>query len=97
MATLEEVYQKVLADEGERAAFVEAGGTAEGLEAFLRERGCEASLEEVGEFLEAKQAQQGELADEELDSVAGGGGCTPVEKVALSTFGIGLGCFFLLA
>ena len=91
MATIEELYKQVLSDDAEKATFAEAAQTAEGLQAFLAEHGCEASLEEVGEFLKAKQAQQGELADEELDSVAGG--CNEkTEKALTSVAGFGLYC-----
>lgn len=91
MATIEELYKKVLSDDAEKAAFAEAGKTPEGLAAFLKERDCEATPEEVVDFLKAKQAQQGELADEELDSVAGG--CSDTgDKVIISVFGLGVGC-----
>lgn len=74
MATLDELYKKVLADEAEHTAFAEAAKTPEGLHAFLADRGCDATPEDVATFLEARRTEQGEIADEELDSVAGGCG-----------------------
>ncbi len=72
MATLDELYTKVLADENEGAAFAEAAKTPDGMAAFLAERGCEATPDQAVEFLKAKTAEQGEVSDAELDSVAGG-------------------------
>ena len=81
MATLEEIYQQAIADDGTKVALAEAAKTPEGLQAFLSERGCDAALEEVAEFLKGKAGAEGELADEELDDVAGGG-CTVVPMVS---------------
>ena len=89
MATVGELYEKVLADEAERTAFTQAGATTEGLRAFLADRGCDATPEDVAGFLEARRAEQGEISDEELDSVAGG--CNTSEAW-VSAFSIGLGC-----
>ncbi len=72
MATLEEVYDKVMSDEGERAAFTQAAATREGLAAFLSERGCDATVEELASFFKEKAPGQGELDDEELAGAAGG-------------------------
>ena len=86
MATLEEVYQKVLADEGERAAFVEAanGGA---VQAFLAERGCEATEQQVADFLKDVATREGELSEAELAGVAGG--CNSDEAaVSACTFGL---------
>ena len=91
MATLEEIYQQVTASDDEKAALAEAAKTPEGLQAFLSERGCDATPEEVAEFLKAQAAggAEGELADEELDAVAGG--CN-LEEAQLSTYTFGIGC-----
>ena len=59
MATLDELYTTVLADEAERAAFAEAAKTPEGLSAFLADRGCDATPEQLAEFLKERQAGQG--------------------------------------
>ena len=94
MATLEEIYHQVIADDDEKAALAEAARTPEGLQAFLSGRGCDAAPEEVAEFLKGKAAAgaEGELADEELDAVAGG--CNSTEA-ALSAFTAGVGCAFV--
>ncbi len=89
MATLEEIYGTVLANDEERAAFTEAAKTPEGLAAFLQGHGCDATPEQVAEFLKAKQAEQGEMSDTELESVAGG--CNAVEGV-LSVVSAGISC-----
>ena len=91
MATLEEIYQQVVADDDAKAALAEAAKTPEGLQAFLTEHGCDAAPEEVAEFLRAKAASgaEGELADEELDAVAGG--CNKWEG-ALSAITAGIYC-----
>lgn len=72
MASLDELYVKVLTDDAERAAFAQATKTPEGMRAFLADRGCDATPEDVAAFLEGRQSDQGEIADEGLDSVAGG-------------------------
>ncbi len=92
MASLDELYNTVLADEDEKAAFAEAAKTPEGLSAFLAERGCNATPEQVGEFLKAKMPDQGEMSDAELDSVAGG--CNGTEA-ALSIVSLGVTCAYL--
>ena len=89
MATLDELYSTVLANEAEKAAFAEAAKTAEGLSAFLAERGCAATPEQVTAFLKEKQAAQGEMSDAELESVAGG--CNGVEALC-STLTLGVSC-----
>lgn len=73
MKTLETLYQEVLADEKLKKGFFDAMKENRE-EEFLRENGCEAEAAEIGDFLLKKYEKQGELADEELDSVAGGCG-----------------------
>ena len=94
MATLEEIYQQVVADDDAKAALAEAAKTPEGLQAFLAERGCDASPEEVAEFLRAKAAAgtEGEIADDELDGVAGG--CSGLEAT-MSALTVGTFCALL--
>lgn len=89
MATLEELYARVLADDAERAAFAQAAKTPEGLQAFLARQGCDATPEDVADFLKERQSDQGEIADEELGSVAGG--CNGQEAV-MSIFTVGVLC-----
>lgn len=88
MATLEEIYERALSDEGERTAFVTSAETLEGLTAFLAERGCDATPEQVASFLKEKQAAQGEISDAELEAVSGG--CNGAEAFdSVITFGVG--------
>ena len=72
MKTLEALYQEILASEELKKSFAEAMEKKQ-MEEFLKANGCEAGMEEVDAFLKEKQERQGEVADEELDSVAGGG------------------------
>ena len=89
MATLDELYARVLADDAECAAFAQAAKTPEGLRAFLEQSGCDATPDELAAFLKGRQSGQGEIADEELDSVAGG--CNGQEAV-MSIFTVGVLC-----
>ena len=89
MATLDELYTTVLASESEKAAFAEAAKTPEGLAAFLEGHGCDATPEQAVAFLKEKRSEQGEMSDDELDSVAGG--CHPMEGT-LSVMTVGIGC-----
>lgn len=73
MKSLETLYKEVLADEELKKSFTEAVKENQA-EEFLKANGCEASVEEVEAFLKEKQERQGKIADEELDSVAGGCG-----------------------
>ena len=73
MATLEEIYGKVLSDEGEKQALAQAAASREGTAAFLEQRGCEAAPEEFAAFLKEKtKPAEGELGDAELEGAAGG-------------------------
>ncbi len=88
MATLEEVYQKVLADEDEREAFAKAAPDESALAEFLAQRGCEATPQEARAFVEEKFSRTGELAGEELEDVAGGD-CTEPASVVSGNWNIG--------
>ena len=76
MATLEEIYGKIVSDEGEKQALAQAAASREGTAAFLEQRGCEAAPEEFAAFLKEKtKPAEGELSDAELEGAAGGGWC----------------------
>ena len=69
MKTPDELYKEIAENAGLRKAYSEAvqsGKTAE----FLKAHGVDASAEELKAFLAKKN---GEISDEELDGVAGGG------------------------
>ena len=88
MKTIQELYNEVLKSEELKKAFSEAVQNKT-VEDFLKAQGCEASMEDVAAFLKEQQAKSGELADNELDNVAGG--CN-MEEAALSTFTLGVAC-----
>ena len=75
MKTTQELYSEVIASDELKKAFVEAMKAGK-LEDFLKERGCEATEEEVKEFVETKAASDApiELSDDELKHVAAGSG-----------------------
>ena len=75
MKTMQELYGEIIASDELKKAFVEAMKAGK-LEDFLKERGCEATEEEVKEFVETKAASDApiELSDDELKHVAAGSG-----------------------
>ena len=70
MKTMQELYNEVMASEEMKKEFLEASKEKESVGAFLKKYGCDASVEDVAAFL--KEKTEGELADDELESVAGG-------------------------
>ena len=84
---LEELYSKVIGSEELKAAFV-AAVKEKKIAEFLKEQGCEATEAEVAEFLKSKQGAEGEVADEELDAVAGGGCNTAETLLSCATVGV---------
>lgn len=87
--TIEALYSKVIGSEELKAAFV-AAVKEKKIAEFLKEQGCEATEAEVAEFLKSKQGAEGEVADEELDAVAGGG-CNTTETF-FSCITVGVYC-----
>lgn len=90
MKTVQELYSEIIASDELKKAFVEAMKASK-LGDFLKAHGCEATEEEIQEFIEAKAAEDApiELSDEELMRVAGG---TIVASDACSMFGDTCGC-----
>ena len=80
MKTVQELYSEVIASDKLKKAFVKAM-KANKLEDFLKAHGCEATVEEVQEYIEAKAAEDApiELSDDELKLVAGGSFVDSVE------------------
>ena len=76
--TIEALYKEILASDELKSAFVEAV-KAQKLDDFLKTQGCEAAEAEVVDFLKSLQKAEGELADDELNSVAGG--CNSTEAI----------------
>ena len=71
MKTIQELYNEIMASQELKAQFIEAAKAGK-QEAFLKEHGCEATLEEVKAFLEAKAREDAPLSMDELDNAAGG-------------------------
>lgn len=71
MATLEEIYDKALSDEGEKAEFTRALQSAEEAASFLAERNCDATVEELAAYVKERAPKTGELSDDELDAAGG--------------------------
>ena len=87
---MRELYDEVIASDELKKAFAQAM-KANKLENFLKAHGCEATVEEVQEFVETKAAGDApiELSDEELKYVAGG---TFVDSVECSHKGNTCNC-----
>ena len=70
--TLEEIYEKTMASEDLKKSFADAVKDDEKLTAWLKAQGCSATVEELTRFMENRTGI-GEICDEELENVAGGG------------------------
>ena len=93
MKTMQELYDEIMASQELKAQFVEAVKAGK-QEAFLKEHGCGATMEEVAAFLKEKMRGDASLSVNELEGAAGGAcnGRTGDEAL-LSIFGlVGLGC-----
>ncbi|MBR4575984.1 MAG: hypothetical protein IKO25_02165 [Clostridia bacterium] len=92
MKTIQELYNEIMANQELKAQFIEAANAGK-QEAFLKEHGCEATLEEVAAFLKEKSEQDAPLALDELENAAGGecNGKTGAE-VAVSVITLAMGC-----
>ena len=94
MKTVEELYREVLASEALKKEFLAL--RPEEVEGFAVKYGCEAGLDEIRAFFEAKRNEPGELSDAEMNQVAGGKGASLAEG-ALSGFTFGIGCAVVAA
>ena len=72
MKTLKELYDEVVASEELKKEYIKANRNGN-LKEFLASHGCEATEEELIVFL--AERQKGELSDDELDNISGGGIC----------------------
>ena len=90
MKTMQELYNEIMANKELKAQFIEAANAGK-QEEFLKAHGCEATLEEVKAFLEAKQKEDAPLSVDEMENAAGGG-CNTDDETALSICTVGLGC-----
>ena len=85
MKTIETVINEIKASEELQKKLAEAAKN-NAVEAFLKEQGCEATVEE---FINALKPREGELGDDELGAVSGGANIT---EAILSISTLGLGC-----
>lgn len=76
--TIEALYKRIIASDELKSAFVEAV-KAQKLDEFLKSQGCDAAGAEIMDFLKSLRKGEGELADDELNSVAGG--CNSTEAI----------------
>ena len=89
MKTLQELYGEIISSEELKAAFAEAAKKGKGVD-FLKTQGVETTAEELAVFL---KSQTGELSDEGLDNVAGGGCNSETAYEALmSSVSLGIWC-----
>ena len=90
MKTVQELYGEIIASDKLKKAVVKAM-KANKLEDFLRAHDCEATEEEIKEFLETKASEDTpiELSDEQLKDIAGG---TFVDSVECSHKGNTCNC-----
>ena len=71
MKTIQEMYNEIMANKELKEQFIEAAKAGK-QEEFLKAHGCEATMEEVQAFLEAKQNEDAPLSFDELENAAGG-------------------------
>ena len=71
MKSIQELYSEVMGSQELKEQFIEAAKAGK-QEEFLKEHGCEATMEEVQAFLEAKQNEDAPLSVDELENAAGG-------------------------
>ena len=92
MKTIQELYSEIMANQELKEQFIEAANAGK-QEEFLKAHGCEATLEDVKAFLEAKQKEDAPLSLDELDNAAGGE-CTAKTggEAAVSVITVGIGC-----
>ena len=83
MKTIQELYNEVMENQELKEKFIEAAKAGK-QEAFLKEHGCDATLEEVAAFLKEKGEQDAPLSLNELENSAGGG-CTPPDPKILAS------------
>lgn len=86
--TIEALYKRIIASDELKSAFAEAV-KAQKLDEFLKSQGCDAAGAEIMDFLKSLRKGEGELADDELNSVAGG--CNSTEAIYSMTVAFCIG------
>ncbi len=82
MKTLYELYNEVVASE-ELQNEILSMESLEELVTFAAKHGCDTTLDDIEAFLEEKQKAFGELSEEELEQVAGGGWCNFIVEMVI--------------
>ncbi len=92
MKTIHELYKEIMASKELKDQFIESAKAGK-QEAFLKEHGCEATLDEVKAFLEAKQNADAPLSLDEMENAAGGG-CNALTagETVVSVITLAVGC-----
>ena len=92
MKSIQELYSEVMGSQELKAQFIDAAKAGK-QEEFLKAHGCEATVEEVKAFLEAKAKEDAPLSVNELENAAGGV-CNKEthDEGLLSFFTAGFGC-----
>ena len=91
MKTIQELYDEIMGNQELKAKFIEAANAGTQKE-FLKEHGCEATLDELAAFLKEKIEEDTPLSLDELENSAGGK-CSKTDKeTALSVCSFGVGC-----
>lgn len=92
MKTIEQLLEEIKASDAlkkDLAAAMEKKDKA-ALQAFLKDNGCDVSIEEAKKFLQEKSAEMaknGELNEAELEQIAGG------SETVMITLGVGYAAF----
>ena len=90
MKTIQELYNEIMASKELKEQAIEAAKAGK-QEEFLKEHGCEATLEDVKAFLEAKQQEDAPLSFDELENAAGGN-CATTQETLFSVISAGIYC-----
>ena len=82
MKTMEQFYNEIIASE-ELKEKLAAVSSAQKLDEFLKENEVEGTKEEFMEYVVEKAKTSGELTDEQLEAVAGGGVWDVVKSIIM--------------
>ena len=82
MKTIEQFYNEIIASE-ELKEKLAAVSSAQKLDEFLKENEVEGTKEEFMEYVVEKSKTSGELTDEQLEAVAGGGVWDVVKSILM--------------
>ena len=82
MKTIEQFYNEIIASE-ELKEKLAAVSSAQKLDEFLKENEVEGTKEEFMEYVVKKAKTSGELTDEQLEAVAGGGVWDVVKSILM--------------